>query len=138
MIAEPNGNASSQAKLEANLIASEVDGGRIAENIVMFARLLRSAGLAVGPQKVVLATQAVMAAGLDSQKTLYWTLHAVFVNKRSEREIFNQAFVMFWRDPGFIEQMMSLMVPGLKGMPAADDKAMSRRQVKPPSSDRIT
>ena len=121
------GNGKSQPKLEANLIASQVDGGRIAENIVMFARLLRSAGLPVGPQKVVLATQAVIAAGLDSQKTLYWTLHAVFVNKRSEREIFNQAFVMFWRDPGFIEQMMSLMLPGLKSAPAADDKAMSRR-----------
>ena len=127
MTPRPNNNTSSQQALEANLIASEVDGGRIAENIVMFARLLRSAGLPVGPQKVVLATQAVMVAGLASQTTLYWTLHAIFVNKRSEREIFNQAFVMFWRDPGFIEQMMSLMVPGLKSAPAPDDKEMSRR-----------
>ncbi len=127
MVTEPTDSQGAAPRLQANLVAADIDGGRIAENIVMFARLLRSAGLAVGPQKVVLATQAVMAAGLDSQKTLYWTLHAVFVNKRSEREIFNQAFVMFWRDPGFIEQMMSLMVPGLKGMPAADDKAMSRR-----------
>ena len=114
-------------QIEANLVTASADGGRIGENIVMFARLLRSAGLPVGPQKVVLAIEAVIAAGIESQKTLYWTLHAVFVNKRSEREIFNQAFVMFWRDPGFLEQMMSLMVPGVRGTKTGDDKALSRR-----------
>ena len=112
---------------DANLIASEVEGGRIAENILMFARLLRAAGLPVGPQKVVLATEAVLASGIESQKTLYWALHAVLVNKRSEREIFNQAFVMFWRDPGYLEQMLSLMVPNLRGVVAEDDKTLSRR-----------
>lgn len=81
----------------------------------------------MGPQKVVLATQAVMAAGLESPRTLYWTLHAVFVNRRSEREIFNQAFVMFWRDPGYLQQMLSLMLPSLKAGPHKDDRALSRR-----------
>ena len=117
----------SSRRLGANIIAGTVDGGRIAENILLFGRLLRSAGLPVGPQKIVLATEAVLAAGLESQKTLYWSLHAVFVNKRSEREIFNQAFVMFWRDPDYLKQMMSLMVPNLKGSIEADDKALSRR-----------
>ncbi len=113
--------------LDANLIASEVDGGRIAENILAFARLLRQAGLNVGPGKVVLATEAVLAAGIESPKTLYWTLHSVFVNRRAEHDLFNQAFVMFWKDPGFLEQMLSLMLPGLKNAKAADDKALSRR-----------
>ena len=40
-------------KLEPNLIAAEVDGGRIAENILQFARLLRSAGLPVGPDREI-------------------------------------------------------------------------------------
>ena len=79
------------------------------------------------PDKVLLGTEAVIAAGIRDQRTLYWTLHAVFVNRRSEREIFNQAFVMFWRDPGFINQMLSLMVPGLRAEQAPDDKALSRR-----------
>ena len=116
-----------QVRLDPNLIAADVDGGRIAENIVFFARLLRASGLAVGPDKILLATEAVIAAGIRDQRTLYWTLHAVFVNRRSEREIFNQAFVMFWRDPGFINQMLSLMVPGLRPEQAPDDKALSRR-----------
>jgi hypothetical protein len=117
----------SPQRLDANLIASEVDGGRIAENILYFARLLRAAGLPVGPQKTVLATEAVLAAGIESPKVLYWTLHAVFVNRRSEHEIFNQAFVMFWKDPGYIEQMLSLMLPQMRAEKAPDDKALSRR-----------
>ena len=124
------GDSQTSRQLQANIITASVDGGRIAENILMFARLLRAAGLPVGPQKVVLATQAVLAAGLESQKTVYWTLHAVFVNKRSERDIFNQAFVMFWRDPDYLKQMMSLMVPNLKAGGLEDDKELSRRMTE--------
>lgn len=113
-----------------NLVAARVDGSRIADNIVNFARLLRAAGLPVGPQKVVLAVEAVIAAGIASPKTLYWSLHSVFVNRRSEREIFNQAFVMYWKDPGFLEQMMSLMVPNLRSEAKADDKELSRRMAE--------
>ena len=122
-----NGATSRPVRLDANLIAADVDGGRIAENILLFARLLRASGLNVGPDKVLLGVQAVIEAGIRDQRTLYWALHAVFVNRRSEREIFNQAFVMFWRDPGFINQMLSLMVPGLRAGEAPDDKALSRR-----------
>ena len=113
--------------LDPNIITAVADGGRIAENILYFGRLLRSAGLPVGPDKVLLATEAVMATGLSDIKTLYWTLHAVFVNRRTERDIFNQAFVMFWKDPSFINQMMSLMIPALRSETAPDDKALSRR-----------
>jgi uncharacterized protein len=115
--------------LAPNLVASRVDGGRIGENIVQFVRLLRAAGLPVGPEKTVRATEAVLAAGLDNPKTLYWALHAVLVNKRSEREIFNQAFVMFWRDPGYLEQMLSLMLPQMRPDQPQEqtDSALSRR-----------
>ncbi|MEQ1613903.1 MAG: VWA domain-containing protein [Hyphomicrobiaceae bacterium] len=123
----PATTPSRPVRLDANLIAADVDGGRIAENILFFARLLRASGLNVGPDKVLLGTEAVIAAGIRDQRTLYWALHAVFVNRRSEREIFSQAFVMFWRDPGYINQMLSLMVPGLRSGEAPDDKALSRR-----------
>lgn len=124
---ENDAGTSRPVRLDANLIAADVDGGRIAENILFFARLLRASGLNVGPDKVLLGTQAVITAGIRDQRTLYWALHAVFVNRRSEREIFNQAFVMFWRDPGYINQMLSLMVPGLRAGERPDDKALSRR-----------
>jgi hypothetical protein len=122
----PDTVATSQS-LGPNIIAAEVDGGKIAENILYFVRLLRSAGLPVGPQRTVLATQAVLAAGLESPKTLYWALHSVLVTRRSEHDIFNQAFLMFWKDPGYIQQMLSLMLPNMKSEREADDRALSRR-----------
>ncbi|HRD78077.1 MAG TPA: VWA domain-containing protein, partial [Hyphomicrobiaceae bacterium] len=136
-----NGTEASPRKirLEANIIAAEADGGRIAENIIYFARLLRAAGLPVGPEKTVRATEAVLAAGLESPHVLYWTLHAVFVNRRSEREIFNQAFVMFWKDPGYLQQMLSVMLPEVRPPEKeGDDKSLSRRMAESlfKSSDR--
>lgn len=114
-------------RLAPNLIASEVDGGRIAENILHFGRLLRASGLPVGPEKILTATRAVMTAGIESPKILYWTLHAVFVSRRTEHDIFNQAFLMFWKDPGYLEQMMSLMLPSSPAADAPPQQALSRR-----------
>ena len=55
--------------------------GRLAENIVYFARALRSAGIPVGPGAVLDALEAVKVAGLSGRSDFYWTLHAVFVRK---------------------------------------------------------
>jgi uncharacterized protein with von Willebrand factor type A (vWA) domain len=126
-IAAPPAGGATRTRLDPNLIAAEVDGGRIAENILYFGRLLRASGLPVGPEKIVLATRAVLAAGIEDPKILYWTLHAVFVNRRAEHELFNQAFLMFWKDPGYLEQMMALMLPQMKVERQADDNALSRR-----------
>ncbi|NJM34851.1 MAG: hypothetical protein HC850_09235, partial [Rhodomicrobium sp.] len=97
--------------LRANIAAARADGGKIAANILYFARLLRAAGLPIGTQKIVLATEAVMAAGVGDPKVLYWTLHSVFVTRPSEREIFTQAFHLIWRDPDYLNQLLSVMTP---------------------------
>jgi hypothetical protein len=114
-------------RLEPNLIAGTADGGRIALNIVEFTRLLRAAGLRVGPDRAVLATEAVLAAGIQSPGVLYWTLHAALVSRPEQREIFDQAFYLFWKDPRFLENMLSVMLPSLKGVPGEDEAALSRR-----------
>lgn len=121
------GSSTGSVRLDPNIIAADASGGRIADNIIHFARVLRAAGLPVGPERTVLATRAVLAAGIDSPKVLYWTLHSVFVSRRSERELFNQAFLMFWKDPDFLRQIMSLLLPGAPAEAAAPPPAMSRR-----------
>lgn len=89
-------------------------GGKLAANVMQFARALRAAGLPVGPGRVVDALQAVDAVGVGSRRDLYWTLHAVFVNRRDQWQIFDQCFHIFWRDPQILERMMSLMLPQLE------------------------
>ena len=91
--------------------AAPEGGGRLVENIMYFARTLRAAGLPIGPGKVLAAVEAVRAAGLESRDDFYWTLHAVFVNRRDQREIFDQAFHIFWRNPKLLERMLGMMLP---------------------------
>ena len=96
-------------------VASATDQGRLAENIAHFARALRRAGLPVGPARVADAIRAVAVAGFTQREDFYWTLHAVFVARPEQRVIFHQCFRLFWRDPQFLEHMMSFMLPQIKG-----------------------
>jgi len=86
-------------------------GGRLIENIMHFARVLRAAGMPVGPGKVLDAVRAVETVGVGRRADLYWTLFSVFVNRRDQRELFDQAFHVFWRNPRLLEQMMSMLLP---------------------------
>jgi hypothetical protein len=85
--------------------------GTFADNIMHFARALRAAGLPIGPGRVLDAVRAVETAGLRRRDDFYWTLHSVFVNRREHREIFDQAFHIFWRNPQILEKMMATMLP---------------------------
>jgi len=93
--------------------------GRLAENVMHFARALRAAGLPVGPRSVIDALKAVEIAGIDRRADFYWALHAMFVHRRDQRDLFDQIFHLFWRDPGLLERMLGLALPGLEA--AFDD-----------------
>ena len=92
------------------------DEGRLADNITHFARALRKAGLKLGPGRVIGAIRAVEAAGFTSRTDFYWALHASFVSRPEERQVFAQVFRLFWRDPRYIEHMMALLLPAMKGV----------------------
>ncbi len=102
--------------------------GRFARNILHFARALRAAGLPVGPARVVEALRAVEAVGVRSRQDLYWTLFAVFVNHQDQREIFDQCFHIFWRDPKILERLMRLLLPELAPdlQPEPEERALRR------------
>ena len=100
--------------------------GRIAENIMYFARLLRSAGLPVGPGRVLDAIKAVKLVGIGSQDDLYWVLFSQFVSRHDQRELFDQAFHIFWRNPRIMERVMGAMLPTVR-IEQDDLHEMSRR-----------
>jgi uncharacterized protein with von Willebrand factor type A (vWA) domain len=103
------------------------DGGRLAENIMHFARTLRAAGLPVGPGKVLTAVKAVEMVGIQRRDDFYWTLHAVFVNRRDQKELFDQAFHVFWRNPKILERMLGLLLPSVRTPDDDRSRALSRR-----------
>ena len=101
--------------------------GRLAENIVYFARALRRAGLPVGPGAAIDALDAVQAAGLSAREDFYWTLHAVFVMRHEHSLLFDQAFRIFFQRRGYLEQLLALMSPAAPGAPAAAAKPAAAR-----------
>ncbi|WP_421865733.1 vWA domain-containing protein [Parvibaculum sp.] len=105
----------------------ETAPGRLSENILHFARVLRRAGLRVGPRQVLDAVEAVEAAGIGTREDFYWTLHATLVKRHEEQEIFRQAFHVFWRNPKLLDKMMSLMLPDVKTPPNTGEEEQSRR-----------
>ena len=89
------------------------DNGELIVNIMYFVRTLRAAGLPIGPGRMLEALRAVTTVGLGSRADFYFALYAALVNRRDQHELFDQVFHIFWRNPKFLERMMSLNLPSL-------------------------
>ena len=84
---------------------------RLAQNIVHFSRALRRAGIPIGTGRVIDAIHAVLTVGFTEKQDFYWTLHACFVNRPEQKAVFSEVFRLYWRDPQYLEHMMSMMLP---------------------------
>jgi uncharacterized protein with von Willebrand factor type A (vWA) domain len=100
--------------------------GRLAENIVYFARALRAAGIPVGPGAVVDALEALQTAGVGTRDDFYWTLHAVFVKRHEHTILFDQAFRIFFRRRGYVDQLLAMMLPQSPAPPQAPKAGATR------------
>jgi hypothetical protein len=104
--------------------------GRLAENVMHFARLLRAAGLRIGPDRVLDCVRALEIAGarqLPRRDDWYWTMSAVLLSKQEQRPIFDQAFGIFWRDPALAQKMMQMLLPQAYGSTPKPDTQQSQR-----------
>lgn len=75
------------------------EGGLLGDNLVYFARLLRRAGIPVGPAETVAAGQALAAIDLGARTEVRAALRASMVHRHDHHDLFEQAFSLFWRDP---------------------------------------
>ena len=85
--------------------------GRFAENVAHFARVLRAAGMPLGSDRVQLALQALQVAGLEKRADFHAALSACLLDRIEHRELFDQAFTLFWRDPDLEGRMRALLLP---------------------------
>ncbi|MHA7888884.1 vWA domain-containing protein [Roseicyclus sp.] len=92
------------------------DDPQLVTNITHFARALRVAGLPAGPGRVADAIRAVEAAGFTARADFYHALMACFVSRPEHRAVFDQLFRLYWRDPRYLEHMMSLLTPQVRGL----------------------
>ena len=79
--------------------AAPVSGAAIGPNLLAFVRLLRRAGLRVGPGEALLAAEALAIAGMQQREVVQAALRATLVRRHEQSAIFDAAFALFWRDP---------------------------------------
>ena len=114
-------------------------GEKLSDNVLYFARVLRSAGIPIGSGRILDAIKAINKIGLADKSIFYWALHSVFVHKNEHREIFDQAFKIFWKNPRLLEKMMQLALPRLNtGTPETSDADISRRVQEAFNTDNIS
>ncbi len=89
--------------------------GRLAENVVHFVRVLRSAGLPVGPARTLAALEAADAVGLGNREDFRAALAAVLVSRHEHLPVFEQAFDLFWRNPKLLEKLIASLLPKIYG-----------------------
>ena len=100
--------------------------GLLAGNVMHFARLLRAAGLRIGPDRVIDCVRALELANCERRDDWYWTMSAVLLSKEEQRPIFDQAFRIFWRDPQLAQKMMQALLPKTYGRAAKDEEQSQR------------
>jgi hypothetical protein len=103
--------------------------GRLGANVVQFARLLRRAGLRVGPAETIAAQQALTQVDIGDRAQVRTALRATMVHRHEQQEVFDQAFSLFWRDPNAAKQAAAMAM--LDGRPDPEAKKA------PPASRRV-
>ncbi len=110
-------------------------GETLAANVAHFVRLLRRAGLRLGPGDALDAQRAVAAVDAMRREQFYAALHAVLVRRRQDHELFDEAFRLFWRNPLGAESAMALLLPQIR---TPTPRTLSRRLSeawRPPRAD---
>jgi uncharacterized protein len=100
----------------------------LAENIVHFSRMLRDAGMPIGPDRVLAAIDAIEHIGLDRRDDVHAALSAVMLGRHEQQTLFDAAFDTFWRAPELLERLTRLQ------MPKTGDRG---RKVAAPGSNRL-
>jgi uncharacterized protein with von Willebrand factor type A (vWA) domain len=124
--------------------------GRLAENVVHFARVLRAAGVPVGTDRVLLALAALKVAGIESRADFRAVLASCLIDRAQHRLLFEQAFHIFWKDPDLLGQMLRLLLPqvsekkGGSPPPPPENRRLGEalapkveRPAQPPEGERI-
>ena len=87
----------------------------LVDNLVQFGRVLRRAGIPVGPDRVLAGIAALEAVGVTRRDDVHAALAAVMLDRHEQQPIFDAAFDAFWRDPKLLEQLMYLLLPKVTG-----------------------
>ena len=73
--------------------------GALADNLLGFVRLLRRAGVSIGPSEGLLAARALAEIGFAGRDGVRAALRAALLHRHDDLPVFEQAFDLWWRAP---------------------------------------
>ena len=124
--------------------------GTLALNVLHFARLLRRAGLPVGPADLLAAADALTRIDLSSRHQVRSGLRATMIHRHEHEDLFNQAFAQFWRDPDVVRANAAIEFlsagrspppekapPGARRLAEAMAKPRERKEPPPPQQQDV-
>ena len=85
--------------------------GKMADNIVGFARTLRRAGFPMDSERISVALESALLIGLDDKQDFRAALEATMVCRQQDREVFEQLFDAYFRNPELTQQLLAQMLP---------------------------
>jgi hypothetical protein len=88
------------------------ESGHFLQNLILFERLLRDVGLDVDPSQTIDLVQALDHIEIRHRADFYYTLRSLLVHRREDMPLFDQAFALFWREPGRRSAKMESMIRG--------------------------
>src|SRR6202046_3355139 len=109
--------------------AAALTPSTLSSNVMHFARLLRRAGLPVGPAETLAAQRALSLIDLGNKTEARTALAAVMIHRHEHQEVLDQAFTLFWRDPTAAQQAAAMAM-----LEAQKEKKLER---PPPASRRV-
>ena len=81
----------------------------------------------VGPGHTISAARALGVIDLNERRQFYWALHGTLVSAPEQRDIFDSAFRLFWRDPlGRDEALQALLSSSRMGDSDPAEQAPAR------------
>jgi uncharacterized protein with von Willebrand factor type A (vWA) domain len=70
------------------------------DNLLVFGRLLRRAGIDVQPGRMLDVMEALRHIDLSARDQVYYACRALLVHHHEQRPVFDRVFAAFWRDHG--------------------------------------
>jgi len=91
--------------------------------------VLRSAGMPVGTDRVQLALQALRIAGFDGRSDFHAVLSTCMLDRIEHKDLFDQAFDLFWRDPDLEGRMRAMLLPKVRAQQALTPEQRENRRL---------
>lgn len=85
--------------------------GKMADNIVGFARTLRRAGFPMDSERISVALESSLLIGLEDKQDFRAALEATMVCRQQDLEVFEQLFDAYFRNPELTQQLLAQMLP---------------------------